>query len=211
MSRAQYGRERYDNEPQARVDARTGETYYLHVGDGNSRRGARSDSGYVDPFEEFGQREIEYRPEELEGFDRVATRVARERSERGQTRSPPLRERLELEGDSVAIGPFAGFTKKLERLIHPHRAVREIVATLGPKRGDQSSPRIELEPRGCFFQEEREDGEEIYAMMQDPPKHLNPIKEEAFEMDSGSVEAIIQERLRISIKLKPFSYRFYFV
>jgi hypothetical protein len=203
-------RRRYDLEPQARIDERTGETYYLHQATHESRPNERA-TGYVDPYAEFNQRAYDYRPEEIEGFERVTARLARDRGARGETRSPPPRTRLAFDGERLRVGPFAGFTKKLEELIHPQRGVREVVATLGPKRGDQPSPRRELEGRGCFFQEECEDGTERYAMMKSPPKNVEPLKDEEIELDAASLEAVIQEHLRVVVKLAPFSYRFYWV
>lgn len=198
---------RYDREPQGRRDPRTGETYYLHQAVHESRANERA-SGYVDPFDEFGGRAHEYRDEELEGFERSAQRLADEQSSRPDYARPP-RELVDLKGPTTKSGPFAGFTKKLEMLLRPHNAVREIVATLGPMRDGRFDPRDTLETRGAFFVETIED-EDHYAMMKDPPSTSKEIEKESFEADEGSLEALIQERLRFVVKKNPLSYRFYF-
>lgn len=202
---------RPDDEARSRavIDGHTGETYYRHARE--SASGApRGATGYVDPFDEFGQRAFEYRPEEIEGFDRVAERVAREQAARPGYFRPP-RERLTVAGPKIASGPFALFTRKLERMLRAHNAVREIVATLGPApAGDRESPREILKARGAFFLR-LEGSSEHYAMMEDPPNPKKPIEEESFEIDAASLEALIQERLRFSVTLGPSrEYKFYF-
>lgn len=198
---------RYDREPQGRVNPSTGETYYLHQAVHESRPNERG-SDYVDPYAEFGNRAHEYRDEEIAGFERSARRLADEQAARPDYSRPP-RELVDLHGPATGSGPFAGFTRKLELLLRPHNAVREIVATLGPMRGDQPDPRETLEMRGAFFLEST-GGEEHYSMMKDPPSTSKQIEEESFEVDEGSLEALIQERLRFAVKLNPSSYRFYF-
>lgn len=200
---------RYDREPQGRVDPRTGEPYYLHQAVHESRPGERA-SGYVDPFSEFGNRAHEYRSEEVEGFVRSARRITRDQTTRPEY-SRPSREQIDFEeGPTARSGPFAGFTRKLELLLRPHNAVREIVATLGPIRDDYSHLRSELEMRGAFYLETI-DGEERYSMMKDPPSASKPIEDESFELDEDSLEALIQERLKFAVRTNPFSYRFYLV
>ncbi len=196
----------YDREPQGRRDPLTGETYYLHVPESNRRE---KGSGYVDPFAENGQAAIDYRPEEIAGFERSAERVARTQSTRPDYERPIARPRVEIDGPLSELEPFASFTRKLELLLRPRNSVREIIATLGPMRGDQASPRAMLETRGVFFLETVDD-EEHYTMMKDPPKSVSSIEEETFDVDDGTLEALIQERLRVAVRLNPFFYRFYF-
>ena len=213
----------YDKEPQGRKSKITGETYYLHQALHESKKKEHA-SGYVDPYEEFRNRAHEYRPEEIEGFERSAQKLAHDQSSR-PTYSRPSRKHVTFDDDAddntigINSGPFAGLTQKMEHLIHPHNAVREIMAFLGPLQNREISSihlRTELEALGAFFLRVSTEGlhkeEEIYTMMKDPPAVSKPIEDESFDLDEGTLEALIQERLRFSIRKTPrFQFQFYFV
>lgn len=203
-------RNAYDAEPQARTDPLTGATYYVHVDESDPRERPRS--GYVDPIEEGGGRAIVYREDEIADFyDVLHNRLAPSQAERRQG-APPRPERMQIaiaceEGD----GPFAGFAPKLIAKLRAHIAVREIVAELGPRREMPSHDL--MKSRGAFFLEESE-GDEIYTMMKDPPSNAKNIEDESFDLDAGSLEALIQERLRFrarGVDGSRIAFRFFFV
>lgn len=192
---------------QARIDPRTGATYYTHAPESDRRTPVAR--GYVDPTEEFGARAFEYQQGEIDDFERTT----REFASRRVAPIPEPAAKNTLSGHVLSNGPFARFTEKLKDLVRRRNTIRELIGILGPMGGGVNvpSPRTQVDYHGAFFLKTIPNGGEIYTLMADPPAPTRTLADETFELDDSSLEALIQERMRIELKFTPtFSYRFYF-
>jgi len=197
--------------PQERRDPITGARYYTHVRESDPREG-RASLGYVDPIAEFGSQAIEYLPEEIEDFERVLE--SRLRPAPREEPAPRLRTEFFGEEDAGGSSPFFGMSREMRGLLRPRPQVREIVALLGPLAsgggGSLALARDLLRGSGAFPRPvESGDGTDVYALCESPPPPERPLKDENFEPDEdASLEALVQERLRVEVREAPFEYKF---
>lgn len=194
------------------VDHKTGAVYYRHQPESNNNTQKNKDSayGYIDPYSEFNNKAYNYHPDEINAFNDTLSDIVDKNTNAGISNNKSLSVAFSIDTSLSNNGPFKCFEKSLECLLRSRFIIRELIALLGPLTDTNcSSQRDEIELHGGFFYEMNENNEEIYTLIKDLPEITIPIEDEIF--DEETVDALIQERLRIKIKLQPFSYVFVFV
>jgi len=200
----------------ARIDPKTGATYYIHANDTSSKKSSAASSsggGYIDPIEEFDHRAFEYQEDEINDFNRVVNEIAniqiskRIHPEINKKKEENIISDLEI----ITNGPFIGFTKKLEHLIHSNNTIREIIGIMGIQSKIHNSEKFKelLQIHGAFFLEEEKkiDDYEIYSLMKNPPNPSKSLEEEEKSLNKNTIDAFIQERIRLCINSKK-KYKF---